>query len=148
MSSRQLTADPSSEEPFPQLRLHFTDDVQERYEIARPLLLGRLTSAAARARETNTHPQTVRRYVRRFERLGMQGLFGERAVVPKGHTVPDSVRQEVIRLKTMHPPLHHREIANIIYVTLGCRIDHKTVAAIIRAHPIAVQNRSCPFKTR
>ena len=35
-------------QPFWQLRLLFTDQVQERYEIARPLLLGHGQSAALR----------------------------------------------------------------------------------------------------
>src|SRR5688500_8106458 len=91
-------------EPFPQLRLHLTDEVQERYEIARPLLLRRAATAVEIAHETNLHPQTVRRYVRRFEREGMRGLFDERELLSRGRTIPDMVRQEVIRLKTLHPP--------------------------------------------
>ncbi len=130
--------------PFSQLRLLFTDDVQERYEIARPLILGQEHSPAARARETNKHPQTVRRYVRRFEHAGMRGLFDEREVIARSGTLPEAVRQEIIRLKTLHAPLHFREIANIIYATLGTRIDYKTVQHILHKHPIAAQKR-LPF---
>lgn len=128
-----------TEAAFPQLRLYFTDDVQERYEIARPLLLGHDLTAVQRAQQTHTHPQTVRRYVRRFEQEGMRGLFDEREVLSKGRTISETVQQEVVRLKTLHPPLHHREIANIIYAKLGCRIDHKAVQRILQAHPPAVQ---------
>jgi transposase len=130
--------------PFSQLRLLFTDDVQERYEIARPLILGQEHSSAARARETDKHPQTVRRYVRRFEHAGMRGLFDEREVIARSGTLPEAVRQEIIRLKTLHAPLHFREIANIIYATLGTRIDYKTVQHILQQHPIATQKR-LPF---
>lgn len=128
-------------ESYPQLRLHFIDDVQERYEIARPLLLGQAVTAVKRAAETDTHAQTVRSYVHRFEREGMRGLFDEREVLSRGRSVPDIVREEVLRLKTLYPPLHHRELANILYARSGCRIDHKTVAAIVRAHPPAIQHR-------
>ena len=75
----------------------------------------------------------------------MRGLFDEREVLSRGRSVPDTVRHEVLRLKTLYPPLHHRELANIIYALCGCRIDHKidhkTVAAIVRAHPPAIQHR-------
>ncbi len=68
MANKPNSARAKPEEAFPQLRLHFVDDVQERYEIARPLLLGQAVTAVERAQETSTHAQTVRRYVRRFER--------------------------------------------------------------------------------
>jgi transposase InsO family protein len=132
--------------PFSQLRLVFTDAVQERYEIARPLILQQNTSAAARGRETQTHPRTIRRYVRRFEREGMRGLFDERALVVRGHSVPDVVRLEAIRLKTLYGPLHNREIANIIFSRLGCRIDHKTVGRLLTECGLLDQ-RQLPLST-
>jgi transposase len=121
--------------------LLFTDPVQTRYEVVRPLLLKQSSSAEARARETLTHAQTVRKYVRRFECEGMRGLFDERETVARSGTVPEAVRQEVIRLKTLYAPLHHREIATIIYATLGSRVDYKTVQSIINKHPIGTQCR-------
>ena len=139
--ANKTTSAKACEQSFPQQRLHFIDDVQERYEIARPLLLRQLVTAVERAQETSTHVQTVRRYVRRFERAGMRGLFDEREVLSRGRSVPDTVREEVLRLKALYPPLHNRELANIIYARSGCRIDHKTVAAIVRAHPPAIQHR-------
>ena len=129
---------------FSQLRLLFSDPVQERYEVARPLLLAQDTSAAQRARETQLHPQTVRRYVRRFERGGMRGLFDEREVLSHGRSLPEIVREEVLRLKTLYPPLHHREIATIIYTKLGARIDHKAVQRILSLYPTARQEQ-LPF---
>ncbi len=141
MAKKPTSTRVKPEEPFPQLRLHFVDDVQERYEIARPLLLGQAVTAVERAEETSTHAQTVRRYVRRFESEGMRGLFDEREVLSRGRSVPDTVREEVLRLKALYPPLHHRELANIIYARCGCHIDHKTVAAIVCTHPPALQHR-------
>jgi transposase len=144
MQSRNPQRPECFDEPFPQLQLHFIDEVQERYEVARPLLLGRATTAVEIAQETNLHPQTVRRYVRRFERSGMRGLFDEREVLSKGRTLPDVVREEVRRLKTLHPPLHYREIATIIYARLGCHIDHKAVQRILQTYPPVLQAR-LPF---
>jgi transposase len=134
----------TTEEAFPQLRLAFTDPVQERYEVARPLLLKFPTTATTRAQETGTNVQTLRRYVRRFEREGMRGLFDERTLVVRGHIVPDVVRLEAIRLKTLYPPLHHREITNILFSRLGCRIDHKTVARLLKESGVLDQTR-LPF---
>lgn len=129
-------------ESFGQLELVFTDPVQERYEVARPLLLGHPLTATERAKQTHKHPQTVRRYVRRFECEGMRGLFdAEPEVIARCGSVSEAVRQEVIRLKTLYPPLNLRETANIIYATLGARIDYKTVQRILQKHPIVVQKR-------
>lgn len=129
-------------ERFPQLQLVFSDTVQERYEVARPLLLGQPVTAKERAAQTQKHPQTVRRYVRRFEGQGMRGLFDEEPeMVPRCGSVSEAVRLEVLRLKTLYAPLNLREIANIVYGTLGARIDHKTVGRILERHPIARQQR-------
>ena len=140
----EVEPDGEGESEFSQLRLVLTDVVQERYEVARPLLLQQPVTAAQRSRETGTHARTVRRYVRRFEREGMRGLFDERALIVRGHSVPQVVRFEVIRLKTLYPPLHLREIANILFARLGCRIDHKTVSQILRDCGVLDQQR-LPF---
>jgi transposase len=84
----------------------------------------------------------VRSYVRRFEAQGMRGLFDEEPeMVPRCGSVSEAVRLEVLRLKTLYAPLNLREIANIVYGTLGARIDHKTVGRILERHPIAHQQR-------
>jgi transposase InsO family protein len=129
-------------EQYPQLELVFSDAVQERYEVARPLLLGQPITAKERVAQTHKHPQTVRRYVRRFEGQGMLGLFDEEPeMVPRCGNVSEAVRLEVLRLKTLYGPLNLREIANIVYGTLGARIDHKTVGRILERHLIAHQPR-------
>lgn len=133
--------EPDQQAQFSQLRLVLTDEVQERYEVARPLLLQQPVTAAQRSRETGTNARTIRRYVRRFAREGMRGLFDERALIVRGHSVPDEVRFEVIRLKTLYPPLHLREISNILFARLGCRIDHKTVSQILRSSGVLDQQR-------
>jgi transposase len=132
-----------NELPFPELCKRFTDEVQNRYEASRSMILYQV-SAVQRARETGLHPQTLRDYARRFRRDGMLGLFDERDLVNKGLTVADTIREQVRHLKTLYPPLHHREIANIVYARLGVRVDHKTVKNILKAHPVPVQPR-LPF---
>src|SRR4030095_10383990 len=58
-----------------QLPLHFTDHVQWRYEVIRPLVLFADRTVAQRAEETHLHPDTIRRFTRRFQQQGMAGLF-------------------------------------------------------------------------
>ena len=130
-------------ENFGQLRLLFDDSTQERYEVAQPLLLKQPITVGKRAQQTQKHPQTIRRYMRHFQQQGMRGLFDQEMAetIPRCGSVSEAVRQEVIRLKTLYPPLHLREIANIIYATLGARIDYKTVQSILQKQPVAVQKR-------
>ena len=60
---------------FDQLQPRFRDPVQRRYEIIRPLVLFPDRTAAQRAQETHTHPETVGTLKRRFEPQGMLGLL-------------------------------------------------------------------------
>ena len=60
---------------FAQLQLGFVDQTQWRYEVIRPLVLFADRTAAQRAQETDTHPDTVRALQRRFRQQGMQGLL-------------------------------------------------------------------------
>ena len=70
---------------FAQLELRFVDQLQWRYELIRPLVLFEGGTAAQRAQETQTHPQTVRKLTRRFQQQGMLGLFPDNLeVIPAG----------------------------------------------------------------
>jgi hypothetical protein len=83
---------------FAQLQLGFVDQAQWRYEVIRPLVLFADRTAQQRARETETHPDTVRTLQRRFRQRGMLGLFpADVEVVPRRRPspVPEAVRQEV-----------------------------------------------------
>ena len=62
---------------FDQLQLRFVDHVQWRYELIRPVVLMEHRTAAQRAEETHTHPETVRDLTRRFRQQGTLGLFPE-----------------------------------------------------------------------
>jgi hypothetical protein len=59
-------------------------------------------------------------------------------VVPRGRApqVPEAVRQEIARLKSLYAGFHYRELARIIFATLDYRIDHKTVKQLWQPSPL------------
>src|SRR5262245_8920295 len=94
-----------------------------------------------RAQETDTHPDTVRTLRRRFRQQGMVGLLpADVEVVPRRRVspVPDTVRQEIDRLKGLYDGLRYRELARILFIKFGQAIDHKTVKAIWHASTVSV----------
>jgi transposase InsO family protein len=129
---------------FAQLQLGFVDQTQGRYEVIRPLVLFADRTAAQRAQETDTHPDTVRTLRRRFRQQGMPGLLpADVEVVPRKRAspIPEAVRQEIDRLKTLYDGFHYRELARILFITFGTPIDHKTVKALWQASPVVCQGR-------
>jgi transposase len=124
---------------FAQLQLGFVDQMQWRYEVIRPLVLFADRTAAQRAQETETHPDTVRTLQRRFHQRGMLGLVpGHLQVTARGRAarVPDAVRQEIDRLKALYPGFHYRELARILFFTFGYPIHHNTVKRLWQQSPI------------
>ena len=100
---KEALVEPMSE--FAQLHLHFTDPVQWRYEVIRPLVLFADRTVGQRAEETHLHPDTVRRFTRRFQQQGMLGLCPtpvERERPSRGRQIPDIVLQEIARLKGLY----------------------------------------------
>ena len=127
---------------FAQLQLRFVDQLQWRYELIRPLVLFEDRPAKHRAEETHTHPETVRKLRRRFQQQGMLGLvLDDVEVVPKEHTprVSVAVVQEIARLKALYAGFHARELARIVFYTLGERIDHKTAQRLWQQSPVITQ---------
>jgi transposase InsO family protein len=127
---------------FAQLQLGFTDLTQRRYEIIRPLLLFEDRTATQRARETDTHPDSVRTLHRRFRQRGMLGLLpGNVEVMVRGRTtrIPDAVWQEIDRLKALYDGFHYRELARILLVKVGYPIDDKTVKKLWQQSPMSCQ---------
>jgi hypothetical protein len=115
---------------FAPRQLRFTDQTQRRYEVIRPLLLFKDRTATQRAQETETHPDTVRTFLRRFRQQGMLGLLPDRVEVsPRGRVsrVPEAVRQEIARLKALSRGFHDREIVRIICSKHGYRLPPNTV---------------------
>jgi transposase len=132
--------DPTAE--FAQLQLDFVDRVQWWYELIRPLVLLAGGTATLQAQDTHTHPDTVRRLIRRFRQQGMLGLFphdvsGARQGRPP--RVPEAVRQEIAQLKALYAGFHARELARIVFYKLGYRIDHQTAQQLWQQSPVMTQ---------
>jgi transposase len=120
-------------EEFAQLQLRFVDQMQWRYEVIRPLVLFEVGTAAQRAQETGTHPDTVRTFRRRFQRLGMPGLLPARRQEGRqrpGRKVPAAVVEELARLKALDAGFRYRELVRIVWGTCGYRIALKTVKTL------------------
>ena len=117
---------PDAEDP----QLPFNDPIQHRYEIIRPIVVFGDRTAIQRAQETDTHPETVGQFKRRFEQQGMLGLLPNTVeVIPtrRRRRVPDTVVQELQRLKGLYEGFGYRELARIVFHRVECRIDSKTV---------------------
>ena len=115
---------------FAQLQLGCVDQTQWRDEVIRLLLLFADRTARQRAQETHTHPETVRTLRRRCRRQGSLGLLpADVEVVPRKQTspVPEAVRREIDRLKTLYDGVHHRELARILSCTFGMPFDDRVV---------------------
>jgi Winged helix-turn helix len=129
---------------FAQLQLGFVDQTQRRYEVIRPLVLFADRTAGQRARETQTHPDTVRTLQRRFQHQGMLGLLPsdvEVIIRERAKRIPDAVRQEVDRLKALYDGFHYRELARILLVKVGYSIDDKTVKKLWQQSPVSRQEQ-------
>jgi transposase len=127
---------------FAQLQLHFVDQVQWRYEVIRPIVLFADRTAAQRAVETHTHPETVRKLTRRFRQQGTLGLFPEHTEITRpsrGQQVPAEVVEELARLKARYDGFQFRELARIIHYKCNYRLDDKTVKKLWQQSDVPVQ---------
>jgi transposase InsO family protein/transposase len=129
-------------EDFTQLQLRFVDQIQWRYEVIRPMVLFADRTARQRSQETHTHPATVRKLTRWFRQRGMLGLLPDNIeVVGRGRTkrIPETLRQEIERLKALYDGFHYRELARILLVKVGYPIDDKTVKKLWHQSPVSCQ---------
>jgi transposase len=127
---------------FAQLQLHFVDQLQWRYELIRPLVLFAEGTATQRAQDTHTPPDTVRTFLRRFRQEGMLGLLpADIAVTPhhRASRVPETVRQEIARLKARYDGFQYREIVRIIFYKCGYRLHPKTAKRLWQQSQPAMQ---------
>ena len=107
----------------------FSDPTQQRYELIRPLLLDPERTAAQRAQETRTHPETLGRLKRRFAQQGMLGLVPatqEVRPVRRQLRVPEHVVQELQRLTGLYTGFGARELARILFHTTMYRLTGQT----------------------
>jgi Homeodomain-like domain len=118
---------PHAEMDDPQLP--FSDPTQQRYELIRPLLLDPERTTAQRAQETGTPPETVGRLKRRFAQHGMLGLIPATQEVRPARRqlrVPETVVQELQRLKGLYAGFGARELARIMFHTTMYRLTGQT----------------------
>jgi hypothetical protein len=109
---------------FAHLQLQFADHLQWRYDVIRPVVLFADRTAQQRAHEPQTHPATVRALTRRFRQQGRLGLLPKHVeVVHQKRTspIPEAVRREIDRFKTLYDGFHYREVACILFVQLISR---------------------------
>jgi hypothetical protein len=128
MAGERGSVEPTAE--FAHLQLRFTDQTQRRYEVIRPLRLFEDCTATQRAQETETHPDTVRTFLRRFRQQGMLGLLPDHVEVStrgRASRVPKAVRQDIARLKALYSAFHYREVVRIIFYKYGYRLHPHTV---------------------
>jgi transposase InsO family protein len=129
---------------FAQLQLRMTDQMQWRYELIRPLVLLEEGTPAQRAQETQTHPDTVRTFVRRFTKQGLLGLVtNDVEVVKKKRSLPvsEEVQQEIHRLKALHGGFRYRELARILFYRFHERVDVKTIKQLWLQSPVAASEQ-------
>ena len=132
---------------FAQLQLRFMDQVQWRYELLRPLVLFEECPAPPeairqRADATGRHPETVRKFTRRFEQQGLLGLLPEAvAIVPKSPSsrVPPEVLEEIGRLKALYEDFQYQELVRIVLCTCGYQMTDKTAKRLWQQSPAAPQ---------
>lgn len=130
-----------------QLQRPFVDHVQWRYELMRPVVLIGSRTAAPRAAETQTHPDTVRKLTRRLRPQGRLGFFPEhpeRLRPSRGKQGPEAVVEELARLQALYAGWGDREWARLIWHTLAYRLDAKTIKRLWPHQPMPVQGeRPC-----
>jgi transposase InsO family protein len=127
-------------EEFAQLRLKFTDPIQDGYEIIRPIVLFDET-VSDRSRQTGLERRRIGEKAQSFVRKGMLGLVDQRAETSKGqvHEYPEAVAEHILYLKQLYPPIHYREIVRILARKFGYKTNHHTVKNFLERHPIPVQ---------
>jgi transposase InsO family protein len=129
---------PSGE--FAQLRLKFTDPIQNNYEIIRPIVLFDKT-VSERSRQTGVERTQVGDKAQRFILEGMLGLVDQRSghAGRKGHAYPEPIAAYILYLKQFYPPIHYREIVRIVKRKFGYISNHVTVKHFLDQHALPVQ---------
>ncbi len=135
MSGKRQRIEPTEE--WDQLELLLKWPEQWEYELIRPVVVFG-GSVAERARETGAASEsTVRRRADLFDEGGMEPLFATEKAKRRG--LPRWIRNMIVRLKGEHPPLNPNEIARIVYVRTGRRVDRKTIKKVLSEYPIPLR---------
>jgi putative transposase len=105
---------------------------QQAYEELRPMILFG-SSVAERSRETGTPERTMYRRIERFEKDGMESLFGTDPAAARARRqgLEPAIRRMIVELKAEHSKLNDSEIANIVYVRTGRRLGKHTPGRVL-----------------
>jgi transposase InsO family protein len=129
-----------SSQAFAQLRLTFTDPIQDDYEVIRPVVLFSET-ISERSRQTGIERTHIGEKARRFVQQGMLGLVDQRTEKSgrQGHEYPEAVAAHMLYLKQYYPPIHYREIVRVIEKIFGYKTNHHTVKNFLQRYLMPVQ---------
>src|SRR3712207_5156069 len=101
---------------------------QVEYErIRRPVRFG--SPVAERASETGVSERNLQRCIERFEKEGMESLFG--AETAKRRRLPPNIRRLIVDLKAEYPPFNLNEIANVVRACFGRKPDVRSVKRML-----------------
>src|SRR5215212_4051883 len=105
---------------------------QQAYEELRPMVLFG-ASVADRATQTGTPERTMYRRIERFEEDGMLSLFATDPAAARARRrgLEPAIRRMIVELKAEHPKLNNNEIAKIVYVRTGRRLDKHTPGRVL-----------------
>lgn len=135
MAGKRRRVEPIDE--WGQLELLLKWPEQREYELIRPVVVFG-GSVAERAHQTGAASEsTIRRRADLFDEGGMEPLFATEKAKRRG--LPRWIRNMIVRLKGEHPPLNPNEIAGIVYVRTGRRVDRKTVKKVLSENPIPLR---------
>jgi hypothetical protein len=110
-------------EEFGQLRLKFTDPIQDGYEIIRPIVLFDET-VSERSRQTGLERRRIGEKAKSFVHKGMLGLVDERTETSKGqvHEYPEAVAEYIFYLKQLYPPIITVKLCASLSENMGIRL--------------------------
>lgn len=133
----------SPTDDYHELKHKFTDDVQDRYESIRPLLLFEDISIRERAKQTGSSKNTIKKRVRKFKQSGMRGLFDSRELPKKirDWNIPKNVIDEIFELLSIYPEFKHIEICKIINHTFNYKLTSYQVKTILNENPYPIQTK-------
>jgi transposase/transposase InsO family protein len=128
---------------YGQLKEKFVDDVQDRYESIRPLVLFEDISINERAKQTGSSRNTIKKRVRQFKQHGMRGLFDSRDFPKKirNWNIPQDVIDEIFELLSIYPDFKYIEICHIINHKFGYKLTPYQVKIIIEENPHPIQRK-------
>jgi transposase InsO family protein/transposase len=128
---------------YDQLKEKFIDDVQDRYESIRPLILFEDVSIKERAKQTGSSKNTIKKRVKQFKQHGMRGLFDSRELPKKirNWNIPQDVIDEIFDLLSIYPNFKYIEICHIIDHKFGYKLTPYQVKTIIEENPHPIQRK-------